>query len=168
MKHRRSLQIAVQSLTLAWNSAKKSEEVVVIGYGTAAKETRQVLLPKWAEAAWHPSLTPTRWHLCSQKSPVWISSTTQRLVLPLTSVSAVRSVWVSIKPAYIIDGIFSDNMDFVNLNEIESVEILKDPSSLAVFGVKAPLVPSLTTKKAKAGQININSSIPCTVAKTGW
>jgi TonB-dependent SusC/RagA subfamily outer membrane receptor len=48
-------------------------------------------------------------------------------------------------------------MDFVNPSEIESVEVLKDPSSLAIFGIKgAAGAIVVTTKKAKAGQVNIN------------
>ncbi|MBL7728093.1 MAG: SusC/RagA family TonB-linked outer membrane protein, partial [Dinghuibacter sp.] len=48
-----------------------------------------------------------------------------------------------------------------NPNDIESIEVLKDPSSLAIFGVRgAAGVIAITTKKAKSGQtiINFNST----------
>src|SRR5690606_20956752 len=51
----------------------------------------------------------------------------------------------------------NDNINFVNPADIESMEILKDPSSLAIFGVRgANGVIIITTKQAKAGQLNFN------------
>ena len=62
-----------------------------------------------------------------------------------------------VHPLYVVDGIFNDNIDYINPNDIESIEILKDPSSLAIFGVKgATGVIAITTKKAKAGQTVVN------------
>ena len=60
-----------------------------------------------------------------------------------------------------VDGLFNDNINFLNPQDIESMEILKDPSSLAIFGVRgANGVIIITTKKAKEGQtrVNINGS----------
>ena len=62
---------------------------------------------------------------------------------------------------YIVDGLFNDNINFLNPEDIESMEVLKDPSSLAIFGVRgANGVIIITTKKAKEGQtrVNINTS----------
>ena len=56
-----------------------------------------------------------------------------------------------------MDGVFNDNIDYINPNDIESIEILKDPSSLAIFGVRgAAGVIAITTKRAKAGQVVMN------------
>lgn len=65
------------------------------------------------------------------------------------------------KPLYIVDGLFNDNINFLNPEDIESMEVLKDPSSLAIFGVRgANGVIIVTTKRAKEGQtlVNINTS----------
>ena len=60
-------------------------------------------------------------------------------------------------PLYVVDGILNDNIDYLNPNDIESIEVLKDPSSLAIFGVRgATGAIVITTKKAKAGQTTIN------------
>ena len=66
------------------------------------------------------------------------------------------------KPLYVVDGIFNDNIDYINPADIESMEILKDPSWLAIFGVRgANGVIVVTTKKGKIGQltVNFNSSV---------
>ena len=43
------------------------------------------------------------------------------------------------KPLYVVDGLFNDNINFLNPEDIESMEVLKDPSSLAIFGVRGAL-----------------------------
>src|SRR5690606_9288994 len=63
----------------------------------------------------------------------------------------------SVKPLYVVDGILNDNINFINPADIETMEVLKDPSSLAIFGVRgANGVIIITTKQAKAGQLNFN------------
>ncbi len=53
------------------------------------------------------------------------------------------------KPIYIVDGILTDNINFLNPADIESIEVLKDPSSLAIFGVRgANGAIAVTTKKS--------------------
>ena len=75
----------------------------------------------------------------------------------LTFVSAVLVSDLAVHPLYVVDGIFEDNIDYINPNDIESIEILKDPSSLAIFGVKgATGVIAITTKRARTGQVVVN------------
>jgi TonB-linked SusC/RagA family outer membrane protein len=61
------------------------------------------------------------------------------------------------KPLYVVDGLFNDNINFLNPADIESIEVLKDPSSLAIFGVRgANGVIIVTTKRAKTGVTSVN------------
>ncbi len=56
-------------------------------------------------------------------------------------------------PLYVIDGIISDNGNFVNPADIESIEILKDGSSVAIYGARgANGVILITTKRGKSGK----------------
>lgn len=53
-------------------------------------------------------------------------------------------------PLYVIDGIVSSSMDFLNPEDIERVDILKDASSTAIYGSRASAgVIMITTKGAK-------------------
>lgn len=138
-------------------SFKKADEVVVIGYGTAAKRdlTGSVAKIKGAELAAQPNANPIS-SLQAKVAGLQIVNSAVPGSTPDVRIRGTISVG-SVRPVYIIDGIFNDNMDFVNPSEIESVEILKDPSSLAIFGIKGAAGAILvTTKKAKAGQVNIN------------
>lgn len=138
-------------------SVKKVDEVVVIGYGTASKRdlTGSIAKVKGDVIASQPNVNPLA-SLQSKVAGLQIVNDATPGSSPDVRIRGTISIG-TVKPVYIIDGIFSDNMDFVNASEIESVEVLKDPSSLAIFGIKGAAGAILvTTKKAKAGQININ------------
>ncbi|NTS43232.1 TonB-dependent receptor [Flavisolibacter sp. BT320] len=66
------------------------------------------------------------------------------------------------EPLYVIDGIVRGRNDFTQLDasEVESVSVLKDASSAAIFGVKgANGVVLVTTKRGRAGRITANYSV---------
>ncbi|WP_044206694.1 TonB-dependent receptor [Flammeovirga sp. OC4] len=55
-------------------------------------------------------------------------------------------------PLYVVDGIQIDNINFLNPSDIESIEVLKDAASSAIYGSRgANGVVLVTTKKGKEG-----------------
>lgn len=148
------------NVTLAMTASQQvMDQVVVIGYGTAAKRdlTGSIAKVKGEEIAAQPNANPLA-SLQSKVAGLNIINTAIPGDAPDVRIRGTISIG-TIRPIYIVDGVFSDNMDFVNPNEIESIEILKDPSSLAIFGIKGAAGAILvTTKKAKAGQTLINFS----------
>jgi len=55
-------------------------------------------------------------------------------------------------PLYIVDGVPTGSIDFLNNSDIESIDILKDAASSAIYGSRAANgVVLVTTKKGKAG-----------------
>lgn len=60
-------------------------------------------------------------------------------------------------PLYVIDGVLSENGNFVNPADIETIDILKDASSAAIYGARgANGVILITTKKGKSAKPSIN------------
>ncbi len=62
-------------------------------------------------------------------------------------------------PLWVVDGIIVDNsgIGFLNQSDIESIEVLKDAASLAIYGSRsAGGVILVTTKKGKLGKISVN------------
>ncbi len=62
-------------------------------------------------------------------------------------------------PLYVVDGFAIENLDInsINTNDIESIEVLKDASSIAIFGSRgANGVIMITTKKGKAEPTKIS------------
>ena len=64
------------------------------------------------------------------------------------------------QPLYVIDGIpFTDSGNSFNMQDVESIEIIKDASAAAIYGSQAAGgVILVTTKKGKAGQLLITAN----------
>ena len=60
-------------------------------------------------------------------------------------------------PLYVVDGMLLSDISFLNNNDVESIEVLKDASSTAIYGSRgANGVIMITTKKGKEGKVSIN------------
>lgn len=62
-------------------------------------------------------------------------------------------------PLWVVDGVVVDNggIGYLNQSDIESIEVLKDAASLAIYGSRsAGGVILVTTKKGKSGKISVN------------
>jgi len=138
-------------------STQKMDEVVVIGYGTASKRdlTSSIVKISGKEIADKPNTNPIS-SLQGKVAGLTVVNDGRPGQAPDIRIRGTVSIG-SVHPLYVVNGIFNDNIDFLNPNDIESIEVLKDPSSLAIFGVKgASGVIAITTKQAKAGQLNVN------------
>ena len=136
-------------------------ETVVIGYGSAKKRdlTGSITNVKGEIIANKPITNPVA-ALQGRVAGVQVINSGVAGADPEIRIRGTNSI-NGYKPLYIVDGLFNDNINFLNPSDIESMEILKDPSSLAIFGVRgANGVIIITTKKAKEGQtrVNINAS----------
>lgn len=132
-------------------------DVVVIGYGTASKRdlTGSIVKVDGKVVADKPNTNPVA-SLQGRVAGLSVVNNGTPGRAPDIRIRGTVSIG-QVSPLYVVDGIFNDNIDYLNPNDIESIEVLKDPSSLAIFGVKgATGVIAITTKKGKAGQVNIN------------
>ena len=140
-------------------SVKVQDQVVVIGYGTAAKRdlTGSITRISGKEVADKPNTNPVA-SLQSKVPGLYIVNNGTPGKEPDIRIRGTQSIG-QVKPLYVVDGIFQDNIDYINPNDIESIEVMKDPSSLAIFGVRGGTgVIAITTKRAKTGQTVINYS----------
>ncbi len=56
-------------------------------------------------------------------------------------------------PLYVVDGVPVENLGYLNANDIESISVLKDASSTAIYGTRAAFgVVLVTTKSAKTAE----------------
>ena len=149
---------AVINVSLA-QSVRVQEQVVVIGYGTASKRdlTGSIVKVSGKEVADKPNTNPIA-SLQSKVPGLYIVNNGTPGQEPDIRIRGTVSIG-QVHPLYVVDGIFQDNINYLNPNDIESIEILKDPSSLAIFGVRgATGVIAITTKRARAGQTVISFS----------
>ena len=142
--------------------SKAIESVVVVGYGTRKKT----------------DVTAAIASVSGEKlRQVPTTNLTQALQGRITGVEAAasgfrpgsgsririrgsRSLTAGNDPLYVVDGFpVTYTIDDMNPLDIESIDILKDASATAVYGVRgANGVVQITTKKAKAGKITLDYS----------
>jgi TonB-linked SusC/RagA family outer membrane protein len=134
-------------------------ELVVVGYGTASKRdlTGSIVKVSGKDVSNKPNANP----IASLQGKVTGLSVVNNGIPGSSPDVRIRGT-ISLNqtsPLYVVDGIFSDNIYFVNPADIESIEVLKDPSSLAIFGVRgANGVIIISTKKGKEGQTIVNAN----------
>ncbi len=140
----------------------RADEVVVIGYGTASRRdlTGSISRVQGDVVAKQPN-TNALASLQSKVAGLQVINNADPGSTPDIRIRGTSSIGTT-TPLYIVDGIFADNIDFVNPNDIENIEVLKDASSLAIFGFKgAGGAIIVTTKKGKTPgiSVNVNSTV---------
>lgn len=146
---------------------KDIEEVVVIGYGTAKKSdlTSSISSVSSDDITSFNSGNAMN-ALQSKVNGVQITSTGAPGATPRVIIRGVTTVNGS-NPLYVVDGMpVGDNINFLNPDDIESMEVLKDASASAIYGTRASNgVVIITTKKGKEGktQFQFSSSLGLSV-----
>ena len=128
------------------------DEVVVIGYGTMKKSDLtgsvvRVDMTGKGEAA-NVSILQA---LQGSTAGVSIGAGALAGAEPSFSIRGQTSLSASDEPLVVIDGIiYNGSISDININDVESIDVLKDASSAAVYGSKsANGVMLITTKKGK-------------------
>jgi len=136
------------------------EEVVAIGYGTARKRdlTGSIVNVKGETLKSVPATNAVS-GLQGKVAGLTVVNSGAAGSAPDVKIRGIGTINSSTAPLYVVDGVFVDNISFLNPNDIESIEVLKDASSLAIFGVQgANGVIIVTTTSAKEGKLNITYS----------
>jgi TonB-linked SusC/RagA family outer membrane protein len=160
-----SQEVKVNSQALFNISLKASQraldEVVVIGYGTASRRdlTGSIVKIAGTDVIDKPNPNPIA-SLQAMVPGVTVVNSGVPGEAPDVRIGGTISLG-NTHPLYVVNGILESDISFINPSDIESMEVLKDPSSLAIYGEKgAGGVIIVTTKSAKAGKlvVNLNST----------
>lgn len=139
------------------------DEVVVIGYGVLKKSdlTSSISTVKGDELK---SMTSgnAMYSLQGKMNGVQITNAGSPGAVPQVIIRGVTTINGS-NPLYVVDGMpVGDNINFLNQDDIESMEVLKDASAAAIYGTRGSNgVVLITTRKGKAGktQFQFNASV---------
>jgi len=151
---------SAQQVSDTTSKEKAIEEVVVIGYGTQKKSnvTGAIASIKASDIEDIPQGKPEQ-VLQGRAAGVSVvtnsgqpgSAATVR-IRGLTSFGAGGN-----EPMWVVDGIIVDGIGWLNQSDIESIEVLKDGASSAIYGVSAARgVILVTTKKGRRGALNLS------------
>ncbi|HQG37466.1 MAG TPA: TonB-dependent receptor [Bacteroidales bacterium] len=131
------------------------EEIVVVGYGTQQKRTISGSIATVSEKNFNTGVTRTAADLLQGKvAGLLITSYTGDVTSQQTMrLRGTSSLTGSSEPFVVIDGVPGLSLNAVAPQDIESISILKDASSAAIYGSRsASGVILITTKKGKSGQ----------------
>ena len=138
--------------------ASTLNDVVVIGYGTQKKKlvTGATVQVKGEDIA---KLNTTNALEAMQSSSPGVQIT-QSSTQPGKGYKVyIRGIGTTgnSAPLYVIDGVAGGSLDDINPADIESIDILKDAASAAIYGARAANgVILVTTKQGKAGKIELS------------
>jgi len=136
-------------------ASKIMDEVVVVAYGTQKRESITGSVSKIGASQLEERLTTNISQALAGAAP-GISATSGNGQPGSSAAIRIRgfgSVNASSSPLYVVDGFpYGGYIGDINTNDIESITLLKDASSTALYGARAANgVVMITTKKGKSG-----------------
>jgi len=112
------------------------EELVVVGYGTQKKsDLTGAIASADSKVITERGVTNPVQALQGSVAGVNVSNATGRVGDSFEfTVRGKSSLGGGNNPLFVVDGVITDNIDFLNPNDISKVDILKDASSQAIYG----------------------------------
>lgn len=146
--------------------AKLLDEVVVVGYGTMRKSdvTGSIATAKGSDIIKNQSFNALEGLKGKAAGVNIFSNTGQPGGEMRVIIRGISTINASASPLYVVDGVVMSNFQFLNPNDIESIEVLKDASSAAIYGARgANGVILVTTKRGgntgKQARISYDGSV---------
>ncbi|HEV7383130.1 MAG TPA: TonB-dependent receptor plug domain-containing protein, partial [Dyadobacter sp.] len=143
---------------------KSLEELVVVGYGTQSKRaiTGSVISVNYDKFK-DRSFSNVTQSLAGTLPGVNISQSQGAPgASPVIKIRGVSSITAGTNPLIVVDGVPLENfnLNLINPSDIESIEVLKDASSAAIYGSRGSSgVVLVTTKLGKAGKVNVSANL---------
>ncbi len=139
------------------------DEVVVIGYGTVRKQDLTGSVATVTEENFNlgGSISNPEQLIQGRAAGVHVATVSaQPGAVPLIRIRGNNSLQGSNQPLYVVDGLPMEALDnMISVEDIESMEVLKDASATAIYGTRgANGVIIITTKRGVEGQSNITFS----------
>ncbi len=144
----------------AKTDTKDIEEIVVIGYGKVKKSdlTGSVSSVSAKELAATPAMNAYRLYRERAAGLNIVTAGGAPGAGANVTVRGGASITQGTEPLYIVDGFQLDNaLNIINPNDIESIDVLKGASAIAIYGARGSNgIIVIKTKTGKKGRITIN------------
>jgi TonB-linked SusC/RagA family outer membrane protein len=137
------------------------DEVIVVGYGTVRKGDLTTAVASVSADEWaNRPIISAQQALQGKAAGVQITQPSGKPGGGVTiRVRGATSLNAGNDPLYVVDGILTNNINNVSPSDIESMQILKDASSAAIYGSRAANgVVLITTKRGIKGKATIDFS----------
>lgn len=147
------LKAASDMRVVLQEDVQRLEDVIVVGYGAAKIKdlTSPIDVVKGEELTAVPTSSPMS-ALQGKVAGVNIVNSGVPGSGPTVQIRGIGS-FSNNTPLFVVDGMFYDNINFLNNGDIEDMSIMKDASAAAIYGVRAANgVVIITTKRGKHNQ----------------
>ena len=153
-----SIEGGLTTVNIQLKSGSVLDEIVVIGYGTQRKaDITGAVSSVSSEELTNTDYASTGALLQGKVAGVRVETNGGAPGASVNIVIRGTGTFGNDQPLYVVDGNIVGSMDFLNPNDIESIEVLKDAAAAAIYGNRAANgVVLITTKKGQAGEIQIN------------
>jgi TonB-dependent starch-binding outer membrane protein SusC len=152
VRGRTTIEVALATADRSMN------EVVVIGYGTSRRKdlTGSVASVSGTEIVKQPVQTATQ-AIQGRVAGVQIITSGAPNALPTVRIRGTGTTLGGQDPLYVVDGVITEDIRNINNADIVSMEILKDASATAIYGMRAANgVLIITTKKGRPGKMIVS------------
>lgn len=144
------------------DNASNLDEVVVIGFASVKKKdvTSSISSVKGKDIK-ASTVGNVNEALQGKVSGVQVVGAGGPGAVPKVFIRGISTINLSTDPLYVVDGVpIGTNINFLNPNEIESLDVLKDASASAIYGSRGSNgVIMITTKRGKSGETRFNFDI---------
>ncbi|MBW2961765.1 SusC/RagA family TonB-linked outer membrane protein [Mesonia aestuariivivens] len=136
-------------------------EIVVVGYGSVKKtDLTGAVGSVGSDDLTERNMTNPLEALQGNVPGVQISNSTGRIGDGFDIVVRGKNSFGDNQPLFVVDGVPTDNIDFLNPQDIERMDILKDASSTAIYGSRGTNgVVIVTTKNGAGAKSGFNVSL---------
>jgi len=156
VKNRKSIRVAMTSDTQLLD-----EVVVVVGASMRKSDLTGAVGSVSSKVLEEKPVTSINEALQGRVAGVLINSAAKPGDVSTIKIRGINTINGATDPVYVVDGMVLDNFgggfNSINVNDVASIEILKDASSTALYGSRgANGVVLITTKKGKTGEGKVN------------
>ena len=150
------------------DDTQELEDVVVVGYGTMKKDDLTGSVSSVSTESLNAKGAPSVMENLQGATPgVNITQSSGRaggsFDIEIRGKSSINS---STTPLYVVDGVMCDDIDWLNPQDIERIDVLKDASSTAIYGSRATAGVVMVTTKSGSSVSKSGKKDPCEIKTT--
>lgn len=147
-------------ITMKEGQQSLGEVVISVGYGTQrVKDNTSSISSVKSEDIVRTKGTASIGKAIQGKIPgVQITASDQPGSTPNVNIRGMGTILSGRGPLYVVDGMFTDNIDNINAQDIQSYDVLKDASALAIYGNRAANGAIIITTKMGRQKMTVDYS----------
>lgn len=136
---------------------QKIDEVVMIGYGSRKKVDNTTSISSIsAEEVTKTKVLNASQAIQGKAAGVQVTASDAPGSTPTVMIRGLGTVLGGRTPLYVVDGMFTENINNINSNDILTYDVLKDAAALAIYGNRGANGVIIITTKSGRGKLSVS------------